>query len=153
MVDIVLFVCTGNYYRSRFSEILFNTLAAQYGLPVRAESRGLITGLVTEDMGPISPHTVRGLKARKIRLDEAARRPLQIQESDLTEASLVIAIDEWEHRPMMEKHFPHWVDRIQYWQVADIQDVEPEVALFALESRVRNLLEQLKNESNRSERP
>lgn len=144
MADIVLFVCTGNYYRSRFSEILFNTLASQYGVAARAESRGLITGLVTEEMGAISPHALRGLHARKIRLDEAVRRPIQIQESDLTGASLVIAIDEWEHRPMIAEQFPHWVDRIHYWQVADIQDLDPETALFALETRVRALLEQLK---------
>lgn len=152
MTDIVLFVCTGNFYRSRFSEILFNTLAPEYGIKARAVSRGLITSLVTGDMGCISPHARRGLKARKIHVDEQVRPPIQIQESDLQEASIVIAIDEWEHRPMIEKQFPQWVDRIQYWQVADIHDLDPEVALFALESRVRNLLEQIKDESNRSRR-
>ena len=37
----VLFLCTGNYYRSRFAEVLFNSVAGKMGLPWRASSRGL----------------------------------------------------------------------------------------------------------------
>lgn len=37
--ETVLFLCTGNYYRSRFAEIYFNALAAQRGSPWRADSR------------------------------------------------------------------------------------------------------------------
>ncbi len=37
----VLFLCTGNYYRSRFAEALFNSVAGRMGLPWRASSRGL----------------------------------------------------------------------------------------------------------------
>ena len=37
----VLFLCTGNYYRSRFAEILFNSVAEKMGLPWKASSRGL----------------------------------------------------------------------------------------------------------------
>lgn len=146
MTEVVLFVCTGNYYRSRFSEILFNSLAPEYGVKSRAISRGLMTGLISNDMGFISPHAMRGLKSRNINFDDCMRRPIQIQESDLVEAKLVIAIDEWEHRPMIEKCFPEWANRIQYWQVADIADLEPEVAMFALETRIRTLLEHFKNE-------
>jgi hypothetical protein len=35
----VLFLCTGNYYRSRFAEVLFNSVAGKMGLPWRASSR------------------------------------------------------------------------------------------------------------------
>ena len=41
MSKTVLFLCTGNYYRSRFAEILFNHLAGQSKLAWRADSRGL----------------------------------------------------------------------------------------------------------------
>ena len=141
MSDVVLFICTGNYYRSRFSEILFNALAPDYGGRARAVSRGLITELISEEMGGLSPHALRGLEARKIRLTGAIRRPIQVQESDFAEAARVIAMDEREHRPMMGQRFPYWADRIEYWQVADIGEVEPDVALLALEKRVRALLE------------
>jgi hypothetical protein len=40
----VLFLCTGNYYRSRFAEALFNSVAGRMGLPWRASSRGLALG-------------------------------------------------------------------------------------------------------------
>jgi protein-tyrosine-phosphatase len=29
----VLFLCTGNYYRSRLAEIVFNSVAGKLGLP------------------------------------------------------------------------------------------------------------------------
>jgi len=144
--EVVLFVCTGNYYRSRFCEILFNTWAPDYGIKARAISRGLMTGLISVEMGGLSPHALRGLQAREILLDDRIRRPIQIQESDFMEAALVIAMDEKEHRPIMGQQFPHWADRIQYWQVADIADLEPELGIAALEQRVRTLLEQMKNE-------
>src|SRR5581483_539337 len=37
----VLFVCTGNYYRSRFAEAFFNQKACEARLAWRAVSRGL----------------------------------------------------------------------------------------------------------------
>ena len=37
----VLFLCTGNHYRSRFAEILFDSVARKLGLPWRASSKGL----------------------------------------------------------------------------------------------------------------
>jgi len=37
----VLFLCSGNYYRSRFAEIFFNWLAEEKSLSWRAESRAI----------------------------------------------------------------------------------------------------------------
>ena len=42
----VLFLCTGNYYRSRFAESLFNSVAGKMGLPWRASSRGKVDPIV-----------------------------------------------------------------------------------------------------------
>ena len=39
-VKTVLFLCTGNYYRSRFAEELFNHEAGRAGLYWTAQSRG-----------------------------------------------------------------------------------------------------------------
>ena len=35
----VLFLCTGNYYRSRYAEVLYNSVAGKLGLPWRKTSR------------------------------------------------------------------------------------------------------------------
>ena len=40
-VKTVLFLCTGNYYRSRFAEELFNHQAERADLDWIAQSRGL----------------------------------------------------------------------------------------------------------------
>jgi protein-tyrosine phosphatase len=60
----VLFLCTGNYYRSRFAELLFNHLAAAKAAPWRAESRGLDPDPL--NIGPISRHTRRSVQPSKI---------------------------------------------------------------------------------------
>jgi hypothetical protein len=52
----VLFLCTGNYYRSRFSEYLFNALAQKCGLNWQATSRGLKAWMAANE-GPLSEFT------------------------------------------------------------------------------------------------
>src|SRR5437016_2609181 len=94
----VLFLCTGNYYRSRFAQIFFNELAAREALPWRAASRGLVTGW-PGNVGPISPHTLRKLAELDIVCDGEVRHlPEQLAERDLVAADLVIAVKEDEHR-------------------------------------------------------
>ena len=43
-MSTVLFLCSANYYRSRFAEHFFNWLAEINGMPWRADSRGLMVG-------------------------------------------------------------------------------------------------------------
>lgn len=80
---LLLFLCTGNYYRSRFTELLFNWHATRGDLPWRAESRGIALELGIHNRGPISPHVISGLRARGITLAGAMCFPQQVQESDL----------------------------------------------------------------------
>jgi len=57
--NTVLFLCTGNYYRSRFAEILFNAVAAKEGLGWRADSRnGSRPGLRGSSSGMFMTSTV-----------------------------------------------------------------------------------------------
>ncbi len=64
----VLFLCTGNYYRSRFAELLFNHLASQNKLEWIAISRGLALERGAHNIGPISKDTVEALAERGVRL-------------------------------------------------------------------------------------
>ena len=57
MSNTVLFLCSGNYYRSRFAELVFNHLAKCAGLDWRATSRALVLELGACNVGPISDHT------------------------------------------------------------------------------------------------
>ena len=54
-VKTVLFLCTGNYYRSRFAEELFNHQAERADLDWIAQSRGLALERGAYNVGPISP--------------------------------------------------------------------------------------------------
>src|SRR5271157_5817225 len=97
MIRRVLFLCTGNYYRSRFAELLFNHLARETGLNWEADSRGLAAE-PTWNAGPILPTALETLVTRGVRVDRAQRFPIQVQPQDLERADLVIALDEDEHR-------------------------------------------------------
>jgi protein-tyrosine phosphatase len=142
----LLFLCTANYYRSRFAEILFNTLAAQRRLDWVGDSRGIATGVGSGNVGPISEHAINGLQSRGISVEQDFRFPLQLEEQDLRQADLIIALDEQEHRPYMQQRFPDWADRIEYWHVHDLYTCSADEALPIAEREVRALVERLSHD-------
>lgn len=138
----VLFLCTGNYYRSRFAEVFFNHLAAQQGLPHVADSAGLVERCWERNPGAISPHTLAALAVREINV-ELLRAPRDVTENDFKLFSHVIAMKGTEHRPMVQARFPSWVNHVEYWAFDDIEDQAPAVVVPQIESRVRQLLASL----------
>lgn len=139
----LLFLCTGNFYRSRFAEILFNVQAARSALPWHALSRGLATELISREYGPISPSAVNGLEQRGISLDHNVRYPIQLEEADLLQADRVIALYEAEHRPYLESRFPGWENRIEYWNVPDRDEASVDEALAMIENNVLRLISEI----------
>ena len=140
----LLFVCTGNYYRSRFAEILFNAGAARRGLAWRATSRGTdVDGAGKWNVGPISVHAREALEARGVPLDPALRMPMSLTADDLAGADLVVAVCEAEHRPLLARTIPAWAKRVTYWRVEDLHLTPADEALAALEGEVRRLIDQL----------
>ena len=137
----ILFICTGNYYRSRFSEAVFNHLAIATGLDWRAFSRGLAIEMAPP--GPISPHTLDRLRRRAIPLSSTGPHPRALSEADLRRATRAIAVKEVEHRPMLAARFPGWELRVEYWHVHDLDFALPDEALDELEERVRSLFAEL----------
>lgn len=139
----VLFLCSGNYYRSRFAEELFNHLAAGAGLAYRADSAGLWPNCQTHNVGAVSIHTISGLRERGVPLPAVLRLPRDVTELDLRGAELTIALKESEHRPFVESRFPGWLERVEFWHVDDVGDSPPSVALPQIERGVRELVERL----------
>ncbi len=141
MPQEVLFICTGNYYRSRFAEAVFNHHAELDSLDWRAFSRGLAIHLVPS--GDLSEHTLGGLQARRIDLRHTGMTRVQLAESDLKRAQRIIALQDLEHRPMVSVQFPAWIDLITFWDVADMPHTPSHEAMPVIEAQVLALLNEL----------
>ena len=142
---LALFVCTGNYYRSRFAEYLFADLVKKQGLAWVTDSAGLgVEWACKINAGPISKVTVASLADRSITVTKP-RMPRSMTLQDLETASRVILLDEPEHRPMMQEKFPAWQDheRVTYWKVLDVPPSEDFHPMDAIEPLVRELVKEL----------
>jgi protein-tyrosine-phosphatase len=137
----VLFLCTGNYYRSRFAECLFNALAGRSGLPWRASSRGLALERGAGNVGPMAASAVTALRCLEVCIgDDCTRPPAPVTAEDLRRADRVVALSELEHLPLLRERFPVWAGpgRVEFWQVPDVPGVLPLV-----EQEVRALVTRL----------
>jgi protein-tyrosine phosphatase len=137
---VVLFLCTGNYYRSRFAEELFNCYAQRDGLTWIAQSRALAVGRGKTNNGPISPFVLQALDERGLVARAASRLPQQCILADLNAADRIVALMETEHRPLILEGFSGWENRVDYWDVPDIEIMPPATALKCIEDRVTDLL-------------
>lgn len=139
----VLFICTGNYYRSRFAEGLFNHLCAQQPISWRAFSRGLAIHWVL-DRSELSPFILTAFARMGIdHQRHCAPRRSALSKTDLQRATRSIALKRSEHHPMMRKHFPHRADEIEYWDIHDINYLTSRIVLPQIEERVRELYTEL----------
>jgi protein-tyrosine phosphatase len=144
MNQTILFLCTGNYYRSRFAEEVFNHLARQLNLPWTAGSRALAIEKGARNIGPISPHTRLALQQRNIPLPHPLRGPIGCGEQDMASADRIIALKESEHCPYIAERHPAWVDRVEYWHIDDLDRATADEALPRIEEHVRELIASLK---------
>ena len=140
---VILFLCTGNYYRSRFAEELFNYHAQREGLTWIAQSRALAIGRGKNNLGPISPFVLQALDERGLVAQGANSLPQQCALADLDAADRIVALMETEHRPLILEQFFGWQDLVDYWDVADIETTPPAAALKRIEVRVMDLLRAL----------
>ena len=128
MPQTILFLCTGNYYRSRFAEVVFNAAAGRMGLAWRATSRGLAVELGTGNVGPMAKEALQLLAKINVRdLMATARMPAAVATAELEAAARVIALDKVEHEPLLASRHAGWETKVEYWTVADIPGVLPRV--------------------------
>jgi protein-tyrosine phosphatase len=120
----VLFLCTGNYYRSRFAEVLFNSVAGKMGLPWKAASKGLALERGVNNVGPMAMSAVKALEAMGVCTADAENRfPMQATNDDLERADRVVALKKDEHLPLLQDRFPAWVEKVEFWHVDDAPEV------------------------------
>jgi protein-tyrosine phosphatase len=136
----VLFICTGNFYRSRFAEAVFNHHAEQRRIPWIAFSRGLAIHLAE---GYLSTYTTEALKNRRIELRHTGSARIRLSEDDLVNSDYRIAMDRSEHFQMMRSQFSAWADQIDYWDVSDIPFRSSVDALPEIEFKVMQLLDKV----------
>jgi protein-tyrosine phosphatase len=136
----VLFLCTGNYYRSRYAEELFNHLAPAEGLAWRAFSCGAAEKESPHNFGPMSLFAREALAAKGIAPEGDLRNPRSCSLADFDEAQLVVALKEAEHRPLIELRFPEVTNRVIYWHVDDVGFAHPSIALGMIDDHVRELI-------------
>jgi predicted translation initiation factor SUI1 len=129
----ILFLCTGNYYRSRYAEIFFNSVAGKMGLPWQAASRALALERGGGNVGPMAAAALAALEAHGIKAGEHGTRfPVQAALTDFEAAHRVIALELDEHQPLLQERFPAWAAQVEHWHVDDdpkaLRLIEREVA-------------------------
>jgi protein-tyrosine-phosphatase len=145
----ILFLCTGNYYRSRFAEILFNSVAGRMGLTWRASSRGLALERGANNIGPMAVAAIKALEARGLcAVADFARFPIQVTMNDFELADWIVALKQAEHLPLLQDRFPSWVEKVEYWQVDDAPE-----AVALIEREVMDLTARLIGGGKRQEDP
>lgn len=139
--SIVLFLCTGNYYRSRFAEVLFNSLVHKMKLPWRATSRGLALERGINNIGPMDVSAIQTLQALGICIGEdCSRAPAQVTTEELESADRVIALKHGEHLPLLQERYPLWADKVEFWHIDDAPEVLP-----LIEREIRNLVVRIRD--------
>jgi protein-tyrosine phosphatase len=142
-----LFLCTGNYYRSRFAEILFDSVAVKMGLHWKASSRGLALERGINNVGPMAPEAIKALDARGVRAQDAVNRfPAQVRTEDFDAADRVVALKQDEHLPLLQERFPAWVEKVEFWHIDDAPEV-----LGLIEKEVMRLVARILGDGERQD--
>lgn len=138
----VLFLCTGNYYRSRFAEDWFNHLAQEQGLNWEAESRGLADGfLLSRNAGTMAMEAIQELQKRGARAS-SERWPRPLQPGEWKHFDYIVALNQEEHEPLIRARFPDMKEVI-YWDIRDLGEESSASALKRLADRVKTLTQTL----------
>ena len=140
----ILFLCEDNYYRSRYAEEFLNYRAELLGMPWRAISRGLDESCNEfAQSSCIHPQVFEFAESKGVQILGSNRFPLRVEETDFPEHDRIIALNEVEHRPLLEKISPLQIDRVEYWDIKNLELWSADRALGELEECLHKLTAEL----------
>jgi protein-tyrosine phosphatase len=144
---VICFLCTGNYYRSRYAEECFNHQAHKAGLQWRATSRALHQDLSTvRNVGSMSPVAIVSLWLKGIRPRQAQRAAQTLGQAESSQFSRLVALDAEEHTPYVETYYPALKGKMIYWDIKDLDKESPKIAFAKIDRHVQRLIETLAGE-------
>ncbi len=134
----ILFVCTANIYRSRFSEEVYNHIAIKNNLSTRAFSAGLMVGSYkTRKIYKPALEELNRLNIKPIRAEEYS---IHLDDVDLHNYNMIICMDEEEHKPMVELNSNLDPLNVLYWNIVDEPLVSSYVSLPKCYEKIQDLI-------------
>ena len=147
----VTFVCTGNYYRSRFAESYFNYLCDILKLNYIADSYGLAIHYadeLAEEHGEISPFSKERMESIGIPNFYFERDRKSLTKDAIENADLIVAMDKDEHTEMILEQFPTYINQFNFFKVKDVFDWEPKKTLDETQKKVEAMINDIMNEGD-----
>ena len=142
----VLFVCTANIFRSRFSEEVYNHFPENLNIPSKAFSAGLRVGdYVTRKIYRPALEQLKYFNIDPKRKDELS---VHINDLDLKDYQKIICMDEEEHRPMVEINDQLMKVKVDYWDIVDEPMVSSQISLPLCYEKVKSLIEEVSKTCN-----
>lgn len=134
----VLFICTANIFRSRFSEEVYNSLTLNAKIPSRAFSAGLLVG--EYKTRKIYEPALRQLQL--LNIDPLRKNELSIHVNDINlgEYKKIICMDQNEHFPMVQANPKLKGYDIDYWEIVDEPLVSSQISLPLCYDKIKNLV-------------
>lgn len=142
----LLFVCTGNYYRSRYAEAYMKHLSGLLKLGVDCESSGFEiekADYLSELYGEISPFTKDRAEVNQIykHCSETRRR---FSVSSIHNYDKIIIMDEEEHSKYLN-NFNLDNNLFVFWSIKDIDKWTPSKTLSSIEEQCQLLASEIWN--------
>ena len=138
----ILFVCTGNIFRSRFAEEVFNHLCKINGVDATAFSAGLQVGRYNQrKIYRPAMNELERLKIEPLRSNEDS---VHINDIDVSIYDQIICMDEEEHKSMVRSNELLSGFTLQYWNIVDMPKVPSDISLPKCYKKVETLIDQLK---------
>jgi protein-tyrosine phosphatase len=142
----ILFVCTGNYYRSKFCENLWEHLLEKFDKEGEVSSSGLkpeLALLWKDAFGNVSPFTVKALKVMNVKLCNDSSLHMLNQE-EIYDSDKIIFINKKEHLPLLsESGLTVPVEKIVCWENEDVDEEFPMESIFNMIDNVCGLFQRL----------